>query len=99
MNKQLTPLEAFNMITSGGCKGKYHEYCEIVETALKENEYLKTELLGQSQELNAKNKALDIIKEKVILSKLITNKEIKYYLNVSEELTQEEFDLLKEWLE
>lgn len=38
---ELSPLEAFNKITSGGCKGKYHEYCEIIETALKEHELMK----------------------------------------------------------
>ena len=34
-------LEAFNKITSGGCKGKYHKYCEIVETELKALEIIK----------------------------------------------------------
>lgn len=41
MNKELSPLEAFNKITNGGCKGQYHELCEIVETALKEHELMK----------------------------------------------------------
>ena len=64
---------------------------DIIESALKENEYLKTELLGQCQELNVKNKVLDIIK------RYIQVEDNKVYTTSWEwNLTQEEFDLLKE---
>ena len=66
-------LEAFNKITSGGCKGKYHEYCEIVENELKDYEKLIitygaefiNELLKTPNDIKYKKlKALEIIKNK-----------------------------------
>lgn len=86
MNKELTPLEALNEIgklKENGCYVNTTVEYEIVETALK---------------------ALEIIKEKQVdLFKVAyTNTKEEYNDMVSEhrrELTQEEFDLLKEWLE
>ena len=52
----MTPLEAFNKIISGGCKGKYREYCEIVENALKElKEYKKCIGLKEAQFISTHN--------------------------------------------
>lgn len=132
MSKELSPLEAFNKITSGGCKGKYHEYCEIVETALKNYEELTNtppilcrrtqggtqsiidyicknykEVKITNLEDEKKLKALEIIKEKRV--NIFTFYECCSWHNPSNyndslgcpvncELTQEEYDLLKEVL-
>lgn len=60
----------------------------IIREAIIENEYLKTELLGLSQELNVKNKALEIINNKGLVNLYI----------YEPMLTKEEYELLKEVL-
>ena len=101
MSKEIIPLEALERIRSHN----YHEHnkkecLSIIETALKENEYLKTELLGQSQELNIKNKALEIIKKELMLEvkddnglyRLIT------YQSDNHLIRKDQYELLKEVL-
>lgn len=72
MSKEISPLEALSWLIYGLTNNNYAKEelpltmsraREIIEAALEENEYLKTELLGLSQELKVKNKALEIIKE------------------------------------
>lgn len=124
MSKELSPLEALERIKKARyfvdfeldakVSEDYKKELDIIETALKENEYLKTELLGQSQELNVKNKALEIIKKKKVdikdLYKVLSfylihlDCELKEYIyynslkTAEERLTEKEYNLLKEVL-
>ena len=108
MNKGLEALEKIRDCVAwcaydGKEVGVYESSFNIIEEELKENEYLKTELLGQSQELNVKNKALEIIKEKGLDIRELMYSYSLYEYNTCkpihfEPLTQEEFNLLKEVL-
>ena len=66
MEKEITPLEAVKKLRQNNIDDTHlfdDKLLDVIENALKENEYLKIELLGQTQELNIKNKALEIIRE------------------------------------
>ena len=107
MSKELTPLEAVKCLKEQFeiCGIKNNPYLKIIEKALKDYEYLKTELLGQSQELNVKNKTLEIIKDKRCdIYLLMECEKLEHYnendyLSSDQVLTPEEFDLLKEVLQ
>ena len=83
MSKELPPLEALEALSSYQYFGNYKDFCkEIIETALK---------------------ALEIIKEKKIdCLVLVLSKTYIEYNDICEneksELSQEEYDLLKEVL-
>ena len=84
----MTPLEVFNKITSGGCKGKYHEYCEIVETALKNYQ----ELLGRPCVLVGRTNG----QTQALIDKISKNyKEIKI-TNLEDEKKLKALEIIKE---
>ena len=75
---------------------------DTIKNALKENEHLITDLFGLSQELFVKNRALEIIKEKICFVHndvgMICDKNNVHYQITINQLTQEEYDLLREVL-
>lgn len=90
-----------------------HKLMKTIETALKDYEMERTlrvrleninyELVREKQESNKKLKVLEIIKEKQVnvFIFLHSGEDLDTYNDMVEEnrkLTQQEFDLLKEWL-
>lgn len=110
MSKELETLESIKRkYIQAISKTKFPRFTEYeqeqfdtIETALKENEYLKTELLGQSQELKVKSEALEIIKTKEIDVCLFNEcpnlDEYNNWASDKAQLNKEEYDLLKEVL-
>ena len=109
MSKELEALERIKRFYPQWRLSNRNDF-NIIETALKKNEYLKTELLGQSQELNFKNKVLEII-----IKKEVDVHQLSYFINAlydkealesyneevfyaKRQLTQEEFDSVKKVL-
>ena len=70
-----------------------HNIQNLIDT-LKNISFLETELLGQSQELNVKNKALEIIKKHKLLNYVLKNQKCANMYHLS----KEEIDSLKEIL-
>ena len=111
MSKELLPLEALDNLRYGGLvdgnvvcftKLAFEKRLDIIETALKDYER-KLKLAKEYEDVNnvAKRlKALEIIKKKKVNVRfLISCKTLKEYNDViSDHLTQEEYDLLKEVL-
>lgn len=114
MSKELDALErlycAGNLALDYVCSDKHKEDYEIVEKALKENEQLKTSYLEnllneQSKEyIYKKLKALEIIKTKpqaTLWLIQVCDREMEYEDMIyffKEDITKEQFDLLKEVL-
>ena len=110
MNKELRLFERIKHAPTFyvGCASdiytRFPYECKLIENALKENEYLKTEWLGQRQELNIKTKALEIIRKKEVdvhLFKICPDYEYNNWIRIRDgerQLTIEEYDLLKEIL-
>ena len=104
MSKELTPLEALERVSQRLC-GDYNDCSHelaVIETTLNENIELKKciDLIGDIETNNKKLKVLEIIKEKQVNVEwlLETENVEEYNESLYADLTQEEYDLLKEVL-
>ena len=105
-------LEALKRIKEGSCKGKYNDYCEIIEATLNRLEKLEKERKELMQSNIEKSEILRIIKEKNVCISVIKDSNLVEEYNdiicyhkvhsMSFEkpmlLAYEEYDLLKECL-
>lgn len=107
MNKKLSPLEALykvkDLLFCEMDEENYEEETNIIEAALKEYELMKDIRITARFDLaqvNKEHKALEIIKDKEVNVEIFNSCPNLYeYNNWATQLTQEEFDLLREVLQ